>query len=366
LRQVKAFRVLLPVVLLFAPIGIVLPRASNGAQFGVAAAQEAPSMKAMPYQQEATPRPQEPSTQQPQNLPPQQPHVAQTPIAQYDKALFQKPFSAAQLAFLHQFDGAPADTLYGDKEFHKLMHGFVPDCMFHYGRDMPLSDALDIVFKGSRLPVRIRDGRYLTLAGSNGPYLSGRGFLWIDLQDGIALGGFFFHPTNGEPTPSVNIFSRQVVKEDWLAVSQLPPAFIEDMYQWSSQSSVPPVTTRYFLTGSNKKILLEHDEDYCAPIAGATATDAPPPEGCDQMDADAADLDMNAAYYLEQTHHTTNATAWMITGEDQVAFVQVRDSSCRTGPDPLGCRVRLTHEHIGVIVHRPGPGPRPEPHPIRR
>ena len=271
LRQLKTYRVVLLVALLFAPSGVLLPNAAGGARDGVAEAQEAPSMKPVPSQPEAPPQPQEPPDQRPRNPPPQPPpHTMQAPLSQYDKALFQKPFVPAQLAFLRQFDGAPAQDLYQDKEFHKLMHGFVPDCMFHYGRDMPLSDALDVVFKGSRLPVQVRDGRYVTLGGNNGPYLSGRAFLWIDLQDGVALGGFFFHPTNGEPTPSVNIFSRQVVKQDWLAVSDLPPAFVEDMYQWSWQSSVPPVTTRYFITGSNKKILLEHDEDYCASIGGAS------------------------------------------------------------------------------------------------
>ena len=49
------------------------------------------------------------------------------------------------------------------------------------------------------------------------------------MQEGIGLGGFYFHPTNGEPTPSVNVFSRQVVKEDYLKLSQLPPVFAEDL-----------------------------------------------------------------------------------------------------------------------------------------
>jgi hypothetical protein len=48
-------------------------------------------------------------------------------------------------------------------------------------------------------------------------------------------------------------------------------------------------------------------------------TTASPQEACEQMNADAADMDVTAAYYLEQTHHATNATAWMIEGDDQVA-----------------------------------------------
>jgi len=66
------------------------------------------------------------------------------------------------------------------------------------------------------------DGRYLMLSGRSGPYLAGRGFVWIDLQDGIVLGGFSFHPTNGEPTPTATVFSKQV-KEESIKMSQLPP-----------------------------------------------------------------------------------------------------------------------------------------------
>jgi uncharacterized protein YecT (DUF1311 family) len=276
----------------------------------------------------------------------------QAPVSNYDKAIFQKPIPSDQLAFLKQFDGAPSNDLVRDKQFRKLMRSVLPSCIFHYGRDMPLSDALDMVLKGSTLPVRIRDDRYLLVSGRSGPYLGGRGFIWIDLQDGIALGGFYFHPTNGEPTPTVNIFSKQV-KEESLKMSQLPPAFAEDFNQWSAELRVPPVTTRYFITGSDRKILLEHDEDYCAPAAGV----APP--NCQQMNAEAADIDLTAAYYLEQTHYVTNATAWMITGADQVAWLQVRESTCRVGPDPLGCRIRLTRERTHVILRQhPLPQPR--------
>jgi len=245
-----------------------------------------------------------------------------------------------------------------DKQFRKLMKTFVPDCMFHYGRDMPLSDALDIVFKDSILQVLIRDGRYLSISGLNGPYLAGRGFLWIDMQEGIGLGGFYFHPTNGEPTPSLVIFSRQVVKQDSLGLSQLPPAFADDLIQWSTESRVPPVTTRYFITGSNKRILLEHDEEFCSKADGTSAS---PDSGCVLMDADAADADMTAASYLDQTHHATNATAWMINDPDQIAWLQVRNNTCSAGPDPLRCHIRMTRERTAVIINRS-----PMPHPPHR
>src|ERR1700678_3309793 len=275
-----------------------------------------------------------------------QPQETQVPVSNYQKPVFQKLIPNGQLAFLNHFQGAASKDVIRDKEYPKLMHRVIPDCMFHYGKDMPLTDAREKVLTGSTLPVQIRDGRYVMASGQSGPYLMGRGFMWIDLQDGIALGGFYFHPTNGEPTPTINIFSQQV-KEKSLKMSQLPASFAEDFSQWSADSRVAPVTTRYFITGSNEKILLEHDEHYCAPTA---ARSAPPDNRCEQMNADAADIDMSAAYYVDQTHHATNATAWMITGEDQVTWIQVRYDTCRITPDPLSCHIRMTRERTHRLI----------------
>jgi uncharacterized protein YecT (DUF1311 family) len=275
-----------------------------------------------------------------------------------EKAVFQDRIPSDQLEFLKQFAGAPSNRLIRDRDFRRLLaRTVIPNCTFHYGHDLPLTDAIDEVIKGSPDPVQIRDGRYLTLSGLKGPYLAGRGFIWIDLRDGIGLGDFYFHPTNGEPTPTVNIFSRQV-KARTLALTQLPAAFFQDLLQWSVDSRIPPVTPRYFITGSNRKIVLEHDEDYCATVGGIAV--ALPP-GCEQMNADAADVDLNAAYYLEQTHHATNSTAWLITGTDMAEWMQLRENACKSSPDPLQCRIRMTRGRIRVITT-----PRPVQQPPHR
>lgn len=70
------------------------------------------------------------------------------------------------------------------------------------------------------------------------------------------------------------------------------------------------------------------------------------------MNADAADIDVTAAYYLEQTNHATNATAWMIDNQVQIAWLQVRDNACSVGLDPLACRIRKTRERTHAIVTR--------------
>ncbi len=173
--------------------------------------------------------------------------------------LFVSRIPTDEMAFLNGLAGASSNDVIRDKQFKKLMKFFVPSCEFHYGRDMGLDAALHMVMEGSRVPAQIREGRYFTIAGSNGPYLVGRAMIWIDMKEGIGLGAFYFHPTNGEPTPSVAVFSRQV-KDKALGMSDLPPAFGEDLAAWAGGSMVPAVTTRYFLTGSNMRVLLEHDE----------------------------------------------------------------------------------------------------------
>jgi hypothetical protein len=186
-----------------------------------------------------------------------------------------------------------------------------------------------------------------------GPYLRGTGFVWVDTQDGIVLGGFYFHPTNGEPTPTLAAFSRPLMTKDKsISMSQLPAAFERDMEQWSQESGLPPLTTRYFLTGTNLRILLEHTEDYCYVAGDDPNVPLPPPEGCEQLNADAADLDVTAAYYLEQVNYATNATAWMINGQDQVDWLAVRASTCGRAADPLACRIRVTRQRTHVIVTR--------------
>ncbi len=267
--------------------------------------------------------------------------------AAYNKSIFQKPIPAAQLAFLNHFSGAASGDLIRDKQYRKLMHDVIPDVMFHYGWDIMLKDALEKVIAGSTIPVQIRDNRYVLVSGRSGPYLGGRGFMWIDMQDGIALGGFYFHPTNGEPTPTVTVFSRQI-KEVSLRMTQLPPAFADDLKQWSADSSVPPVSTRYFIGGISRRLLLQHDEDYCAPLRGTAAST----DDCEQMNADAADIDLNAAYYLDQINYATNGTAWMINTPEQTSWIQLRDETCRLRPDRMACRIRLTRERIHTIIER--------------
>ena len=261
-----------------------------------------------------------------------------------------------QLAFLSGYAGRPARELLKDKAFGHLWKAVLPKTTYHYGRDMSLNEALDDVVDGSKLPVMLRNGRYLMVSGEQGPYLRGRGFLWFDLQNGAALGGFYFTPTNGEPSPTLTIYSKQL-DVDALSMSQLPQAFVQDLYQWEAVAKVPPVTPRYFIPVSGKKYVLVHDENYCWHPDNAPAPDA---IECQQMNADAADADMNAAYFMKETHNAANATAWML-GPDQVTWIQLRDRSC-AGPNGLGCRIRMTHERTVVLLGRPGPiFPHPQP-----
>lgn len=247
-----------------------------------------------------------------------------------------------QLAFLSAYAGQPVKMLLKDKRYKALLKLATPRTTYHYGRDMSLSGAMDMVMDGSKTPVSIRDGRYVTVAGADGPYLHGRGMMWFDLQVGTALGAVYFSPTNGEPTPTLTVFSRQLTDTE-LSMGQMPPPFIDDLNQWALDVHVPAISPRYFIPDNGRKYVLIHDEEYCSAPPGAAA---PPANICEQLMDQAADADMNAAYFMKETHNAANATAWML-GPDQVAWVGFRTSTCGA---LLSCRIRVTRERTRVLM----------------
>lgn len=249
---------------------------------------------------------------------------------------------SAQLAFLNDYAGKTTKDLMKDKRFRALLKEMTPSTEYHYGRDMSLRETIETMLGDRELPVDIRDGRYVMVAGNGGPYLNGRGFIWFDMQEGIALGGVYFHPTNGEPTPTLAVFSKQLNATE-LSMGQLPEAFAADVAQWSLIARVPAVTVRYFIPENGKKYVLVHDEEYCSygpPASG------PPQTRCEQMDADAADADMNGAAFMRDTHNAANATAWMLAPE-QVAWIGVRERTCGAG---LACRIQMTRRRTQVLL----------------
>jgi Lysozyme inhibitor LprI len=258
------------------------------------------------------------------------------------QAVFQNRIPPDQMAFLGSYTGMTTKEIRNDKRFKALVKEITPRTVYHYGRDMGLDATIDIMLASTPLPVEIRAGRFVTIGSHGGTYLSGRGFLWFDLQQGIGLGGVYFHPVNGEPTPTLAIFSRQL-KDTELGISQLPPDFQMDMERWSEMANLPPVTVRYLVPENGRKYVLLHDEDYCGAAPGMPA---PPPDICQQMNADAADADMNGAYFMKESGNAANATAWRLR-PDQVAWIGMRQSTCGAA---LGCRIAITRRRTMVLL----------------
>ena len=223
------------------------------------------------------------------------------------RSIFHEPIANDQLGFLSDYAGRPANDVVREQRLRKVVNQVVPYAPFHFGTDMPLPSIIQSVLSASPLPVEIREGRYMMLSTQSARGVA-RGFLWIDLQKGIALGGIFFHPSNGEPTPTLTLFSKQV-NENSLEMSQLPSAFAQDLSQWAAMAGIPPVTTRYFINASNKKIVLAHDEDLCKNTEGRPVASE---EVCKEMHEYAADVDMKAADFLHRTDYASNATMRLI------------------------------------------------------
>jgi hypothetical protein len=272
-------------------------------------------------------------------------------------ANFKDPIPAARMAFLNDYAGKAPKDLRKDKRFKELEKDITPSTRYFYHYDIPLSDARDEVFDNDPQPVSVRDGRYVMVssAGGGDQHMFGRGFMWFDMQAGIGIGGIYFHPTNGEPTPTLAIFSRQLTDTS-LSMGQLPEAFVDDLDQWAGTARVHRISPRYFIPANGKKYVLLHDEDYCF-----HPDNAPKPEGCDEMNADAADADMNAAYFMQETHNASDANAWMLD-PDQIAWLGVRDSTC--GLNGFACRIAITRRRTGQLIGRPAPAPHGAP-PVR-
>jgi citrate synthase len=135
------------------------------------------------------------------------------------------------------------------------------------------------------------------------------------MRQGFALGGIFFDPSNGEPSPTLTIFPRQLDRRS-VRMSQLPRAFAEDLSRWAATAGIPPITTRYFIGASGEKTVLAHDEDFCARKNGEAVSAV---KGlCREMNAQAALLDITATRFMERAHNASNATIKMIASTGRV------------------------------------------------
>jgi uncharacterized protein YecT (DUF1311 family) len=311
-----------------------------------------PHSEVLPATQDETPAPTAGQAPGPAARPANGPAPASAPNSQPDlappgpppPASFQHTLPAAQLAFLKDYDGKMPSELHKDNRFRELEKQITPSTRYFYHYDKSLPDVRDEVLDNDPMPICVRDGRFVMIGTAGGPdqHMFGRGFLWFDIQQGIGLGGIYFHPTNGEPTPTLAIFSRQLTDTS-LSMGQLPPDFFADFTQWAGLARVHPVSPRYFIPANGRKYVLLHDEDYCWHPEG---TPGPDPDECQQQNADAADDDMTAAYFMKETGNASDATAYMLD-PDQLAWIGVRDRTCGAG---LVCRIRVTRERTRVLL----------------
>lgn len=264
-------------------------------------------------------------------------------------AVFQHQIPSAQLAFLKDYEGKTIRELEKDKRFAAIEKQITPATNYYYHSRKTLQSAREEVLDYSPrpFPIVVRDGRFVMVASAtvnpsfNTPGV-GRGFLWFDIEQGIGLGGIFFHPSNGEPSPTLAVFSRQLT-DTALGMSQLPLDFAIDLAQWSMATHMQAVTVRYFIPANGKKYVLIHDEDYCDHPPNAPAPD---PNACAELNAEAADADMNGAYFMKETGNAADATAYML-GSDQVAWIGMRTQRCGIA---VACRIQVTHERTRVLM----------------
>jgi hypothetical protein len=284
--------------------------------------------------------------------PPDSAQAAQPP----PPAVFQKPIPSDQLAFLKDYDGKKLKELKKDKHFSGLEGAITPSTRYFYHVDRSLWEARDRALGNHPMPITVRDGRYVMVgsAGTDDQHYA-HGFLWFDIQTGIGLGGIYFHPTNGEPTPTLTIYSKQLTDTD-LSMAQLPPEFYQDFVQWAAKAGVAEISPRYFIPANKKKYALLHDEDYCAHPANT-----PLLGGCQELSVAAAEADLIAAYFMHFAHNASDATSFELDF-DQLDWLAVRERTC-AGPNGAACRIQITRQRTAVLTGHPVP---PHPVPVRR
>ncbi len=251
---------------------------------------------------------------------------------------------AKQLAWLRKYEGRPTFEVTSDSRFHSLVQAATPDAIFHLGYDMPLSQAIESMLNGPSFAVELRDGlpkdaagRYLMISAQRSARGIGQSFYWFDLQQGVTFGGIFFNPTNGEPTPTLTIFSNQI-GDPVTNPSQLPAAFLRDLESWQMARNIPHMTVRYFINASGRKSVLMHDREVCIPATGSVAGD---PSECQAMNEAASESDLQASLYLLRIHYAEGSPARTKLEAAQSEWEESELSGCESKPDRLGCRTQL-------------------------
>jgi uncharacterized protein YecT (DUF1311 family) len=256
----------------------------------------------------------------------------------------------SRVAWLKELIGESTHAAALAGHFDDLINDVAPDAVYHLGVDMPFSAALRIVLHGAGEPITARANRYVSLSACDSPACTrARVLLWSDLDTGLEIGAIDFAPSNGEPTPTLTIFSRQVMDAVTRRV-QLPAGFIEDLATWSRGSRRRGGSTpaRYFVNHAGLKTVVMHDEDNChgADQSALAAT------LCASMNLDAADQDVAAAYYvlLNTFPDGTPMRAALKTDEDK--WVADRRTTCGAGSDgpAIACRIKAARERAGTLT----------------
>jgi len=267
------------------------------------------------------------------------------PEPTHTASIFQNPIPPGQLKFLLDYKDRTAGAILKDNRFRSLMKLVIPKSESRYCCGRAITNTLVASLEGDPIPIQIRDGRFVIVASGNSPTLNGHGIMWFDLQDGIAIGGVYSHSAEGNPRPELAVFSSQL-RGSSLSMSQFPTAFQKDLTQWIFAAGLYVISTRYFIPENGRKYALLHDEDYCI---YRQETPPPPHAQCEELKAEAAEVDMNAVYSLAKTQNAAYATP-RVQGEDQLAWISLREQSCGLGPAGLQCRLRLTRQRTQALI----------------
>jgi hypothetical protein len=146
--------------------------------------------------------------------------------------------------------GASFGSVLNDPRFNTLLSNTVPRINIYLGMSRskaappPLIEAVHEVLGGLDQSLTVRDGRYVMLSSCRLHSCDEKGFVWIDTEQHVVIGGvvhFFF---GAETSRSLLLWSGQQQPKD------LPKPFLRDFEEWNSRWKDPAGEAKQEVTPS--------------------------------------------------------------------------------------------------------------------
>lgn len=150
-----------------------------------------------------------------------------------------------EFLWIKEYVGKTTNQLAWDTRFSKLVESISPKSKDDFGfGEGGLAGKLSETLGGPPNKVRLIDDRYITLSACTFRFCPEKGFVWIDLEELLAIAAIVHYDTrkhNREKDPIIFIISKQV------DVATVPGRFKVELNEWLIEEGVPINLVKLFI-----------------------------------------------------------------------------------------------------------------------